>query len=256
MSSTIAITRAVSPTINQCELTHLQRDPIDFDRARTQHRAYEERLRALGCKVISLPTEEAYPDSVFVEDVALVLDEVAVMTRPGARSRQGEGAAVAAALTPYRDILHMQAPATLDGGDILRIDREIFVGVTSRSNDQGFSSLAELLRPFGYRVRAVEVRGCLHLKSAVTQAADDAVVLNPNWVDPTHFAAYQQIEVAGDEPSGANVVWLDGTCIAAAAFPRTNERLAEHDIALQTIDASELAKAEGALTCCSLLFST
>ena len=253
MTTTIAITRAVSPAINQCELTHLSRTPIDLDAARAQHRAYEARLRRLGCRVISLPADEAFPDSVFVEDVAFVVDEVALMTRPGARSRRGEEESVAAALAPYRQLEQMQAPATLDGGDLLRIDKKIFVGVTSRSNRAGIRALTDLLHPFGYTVYPLEVRGCLHLKSAVTQAAQESVVLNPAWIDVDHFRAYRCIEVAPQEPGGANVLWVNDVCLCASAFPHTNDRIAAQHIAVQPLDASELAKAEGALTCCSLL---
>ncbi|MEO8461275.1 MAG: dimethylargininase, partial [Dokdonella sp.] len=130
----VAITREVSPAMATCELTHLSRIPIDIALARKQHRAYCEALSALGCRVVSLPVEPDLPDSVFVEDVALVFDEVAVMTRPGAESRRTEGTAVANALSEYRNLLTTDAPATLDGGDVLRIGREIFVGVSARSN--------------------------------------------------------------------------------------------------------------------------
>src|ERR1051326_7151075 len=116
----VAVTREVSPAMEACELTHFERQPIDIARARAQHAAYREQLRGLGLSVLELPAEPAFPDSVFVEDPAIVLDEVAIMTRPGAESRRGESASLAAALAPYRPLRWMQPPATLDGGDILR----------------------------------------------------------------------------------------------------------------------------------------
>lgn len=174
----IAITRAVSPAIAACELTHLARRPIDFERARVQHHAYEAALVELGCEVHALPADVALPDSVFVEDVAVVLDEVAVVTLPGAPSRRAETAAVAEALAPYRPLRSIEAPATLDGGDVLRIGRTLYVGLTERTNRAGIDQMTAVLEPYGYRVRAMPVRGCLHLKSAVTLVAAGTVLGN------------------------------------------------------------------------------
>ncbi|MEW6335779.1 MAG: arginine deiminase family protein [Acidobacteriota bacterium] len=249
----IAITRKVSPAIGRCELTHLERTGIDAARAAAQHEAYERCLERLGCRVVSLPAEPELPDSVFVEDAAVVVAELAVITRPGAASRRAETASVAAALAPYRPLATIQAPATLDGGDVLVLGRRVVVGRSSRSDPAGIEQLRALLVPHGFAVEGIPVRGCLHLKSAVTWAAPDTVLLNPEWVDRSVFAGLRCVEVAAGEAYAANGLLLGDALIYPRAFPRTAERLAEHGIRLERIDVSELAKAEGAVTCCSVV---
>jgi dimethylargininase len=252
--SLIAITRQMSPRFSECELTHLERQPIDLDLARAQHRQYEAALRELGCEVMSLPSEPDLPDSVFVEDAALVFDEVAVITRPGADSRKPEAESIARALSPYRTLFTIEAPGTLDGGDVLRVGRTVYVGLSSRSNRSGVEQLQGFLAPYGYPVKGVEVTGCLHLKSAVTQVSEDTLLINSAWVDRAIFGEMRFIEVDAGEPSAANAVWIDDAVIYPASFPKTQQRLENAGLRLKIVDASEVAKAEGAVTCCSLIF--
>jgi dimethylargininase len=252
---TIAIARPVSPAINRCELTHLDREPIDLHRAADQHEAYERCLAELGCRVVRVPAEPELPDSVFVEDTAVVVDELAVMTRPGAVSRRAETASVARVLAEFRPLATIEAPGTLDGGDVLRVGRRFFVGQTGRSDRTGAAMLRALLEPHGYTVEAVPVTGCLHLKSAVSQVAAGAVLVNPLWVDATAFAPLRVVEVDPGEPAAANTLVLGGTVVAAVAYPRTAARLEALGLRVVRLDMSELAKAEGALTCCSLLLA-
>ena len=252
--SRVAITRQISPHFNECELTHLDRRPIDLDLARAQHHQYEAALRELGCRVISLPPELDLPDSVFVEDVALVFDEVAVITRPGADSRKPEAESIARALSPYRALYTVEAPGTLDGGDVLRVGKTVYAGLSSRSNRSGLEQLQGFLAPHGYTVKGVEVTGCLHLKSAVTQVSEDTLLINPAWVDRSIFGEMRFIDVDNGEPSAANAVWIDDAVIYPSSFPRTQHRLEEAGLHLQIVDATEVAKAEGAVTCCSLIF--
>lgn len=249
----LALTRAVSPTLADCELTHIDRTPIDVARAETQHAAYEEALRALGCEVRRVPAAPENPDAVFIEDTAVVLDELAIITRPGAESRRTEVEPVAAALAALRPLQRIEAPGTLDGGDVLVVGSSIFVGRTPRTNDDGIAQLRAAVAPFGYRVIPVEVTGCLHLKSAVTALDHDTVLCNPAWVDPVAFAPNAVALVADDEPSAANVVRVGERLLAASAYPRTNEMLKRRGYSVVTVPADELAKAEGAVTCCSLI---
>jgi len=249
-----AITRQVSPAINQCELTHLARQPINYELACEQHKQYEDALRSLGLEVISLDAEADLPDSVFVEDVALVLDECAIMLNPGASSRRPEVASVERALAPYRNIYRIQSPATVDGGDILRFGKTIYVGLSIRSSEEAIGQMEAILEPRGYKVRAVRVTGCLHLKSAVTQVSEDTLLINPEWISKDDFPGMQFIEVDPSEPYAANAVLVHSTIIFPSAFPKTREKLKEMDIPMLVVDADELAKAEGAVTCCSLLF--
>ena len=250
----VAITRAVSPAIADCELTHLARHPIDYTRAQTQHRAYEAALRDLGCLVQTLPADALLPDSVFVEDVAVVLDEVAVLTRPGAPSRRAETPAVAAALSPYRPLLAIEGPATLDGGDVLRIDRTLYVGLTDRTTQGAIDQLATLLAPYRYQVRAVPVEGCLHLKSAATLIAPGTVLCNRRWIDPSGFGGVDVLEVDPGEPYAANGLLVGDRVIYPTSFPATRRVLERRGLRLVPLDVSELQKAEGAVTCCSLVF--
>ncbi|MCA0376790.1 MAG: dimethylargininase [Gemmatimonadetes bacterium] len=252
-SGTIAITRAVSPTLADCELTHIAREPIDLARAVAQHAAYEAALATLGCRVVRAPDAPGCPDAVFIEDTAVVTDEVAVITRPGAASRRGESAAVAALLATWRPVVTLTDPATLDGGDVLVVGRAVFVGLSSRTNREGLQQLGAALAPHGYVVRGVPVAGVLHLKTAATALDDHTVLVNPAWVDPTAFAPLTAIPVDPGEPGAANVVRVGTQVLVAAAFPRTAQRLRDRGYAVTTVPADELAKAEGALTCCSLL---
>ena len=250
----IAITRKVSPSINQCELTYLERDPINLEIANDQHENYEKALRSLGLKVISLPPAPDLPDSVFVEDIALVLDEIAIITRPGAVSRRKEVADIKNALKPYRELVSIQAPGTLDGGDILAAGDTIYVGVSSRSNQEGIQQLQEFVNPFGYHVEAISVNGCLHLKSAVTLVGENIFLINPEWIDKEIFKGYRIIEIDEKEKNAANALLIDQTVIYQPSFPETAEKLADAGLNLKMVDSSELGKAEGALTCCSLIF--
>lgn len=252
----IAITRDVSPSLAACELSFVERAPIDLDRAIEQHRAYRAALATLGCEVHDLPAQPHCPDAVFVEDVAVVVDEVAVMTRPGAESRRGEGATVAPLLARWRTLRAIEAPGTLDGGDVLRIGKRVYVGQSARSNADGIAQLRALLAPHGYLVQGVPIRGCLHLKSAVTALADDAVLLQPAWVDREAFAGFRLVEVDAAEEHAANVLRIGERVVSPACFPRTHARIRAAGIEVVAVDVSELQKAEGAVTCCSLVFET
>lgn len=251
----VAITRRLTPAIAHCELTHIDRHPIDVALALAQHDRYERTLEVLGYDLIRLPAAPELPDSVFVEDTAVVVDELAVVTRPGAPSRRPETAAVAEVLAQRRPLARVVEPGTLDGGDVLRVGRRVFVGLTGRTNEEGIGQLRAALGPHGYTVTAVAVGGCLHLKSAVTQVAPETVLLNREWVDASAFARLELVDVDPAEPSAANTLMLDGTVVVASAYARTAARLEKAGLVLVRIDMSELAKAEGALTCCSILLN-
>lgn len=250
----IAITRDVSASLADCQLSFVDRDAIDIERAAAQHHAYRQALESLGCRVLSLPAQDAMPDAVFVEDVALVFDEIAIMTRPGAESRRAEGASVSEVLARYRSLRAIEASGTIDGGDVLRVGRTIHVGQSARSNADGIQQLRALVAEFGYTVQGVPTHECLHLKSAVTQVADDTLLIQPEWVDRDVFAGYRLIEIDPDEPHAANALRIGSGVVYPACFPRTRQRMADAGIDVTAVDLSELQKAEGATTCCSLVF--
>jgi dimethylargininase len=254
MKKLIAITRPVSLAIDRCELTHLERIPIDLKRAIAQHQRYEETLKSLGVEIISLPEEPDLPDAVFVEDTAVVLDECAIITRPGADSRKPETESIVRALAPYRLLHTIRAPGTLDGGDVLVIGKRIWVGLSTRSNQFAIDQMRTFLELYGYTVHGVPLSGCLHLKSAVTQVADDTLLINPEWVNKAKLPGMKFIEVDPSEPNAANALLVGETVIYQPAYPKTHLRLETAGIHPLLVDQSELAKAEGALTCCSLIF--
>ena len=255
-----AIIRPVSRSIDRCELTHLSREPIDYAAAVRQHADYEAALQRCGCDIVRIPAAHDMPDAVFVEDVAIVLDELAVMTRPGAVSRRNESPQVEAALARLRDVARIVEPGTLDGGDVLRVGKTFFVGRTTRSSDEGIEQLRARVSEFGYDVRAVDIRGCLHLKSAVTAVGEATLLGNSACVDRREFGDVDWIEVDAREPSAANALRIGNQVIYPRAFVHTvdllRRHLEAHNITLDLVDASELAKAEGGVTCCSLILRT
>ena len=250
----VALTRAVPPSIAECELTHLSRSPIDFDVAADQHHRYERALAELGCVVQRLPPTPELPDSVFVEDVAVVLPEIAIVTRPGAGSRRPETASVEAALRAFRPLARIEAPGTLEGGDVLRVGSTVFVGRSARTNAEGIRQLGAIASALGYGVVEVSVSGCLHLKTAVTEVADGTILLNPGWIETSPFAGLDRIEVHPSEPFAANALRIGEGVLYPAAHPRTRARLEAQGLALRSVAADELARAEAGLTCCSIVF--
>lgn len=251
----MAVTRGVSPSMADCELTFSPRVPIDIEGARTQHRAYEECLERLGCRVIQLASDPRLPDSVFIEDTAVVLNEIAIMAHSGARSRRAETKAVSQEIARHRKVTRIKPPATLDGGDVLVVGRSVFVGLSRRTNQAGLKQMDSLLTPLGYRVTGVPVLGALHLKSAVTQVADRTLLVNRNWTDASVFERTADlIDVAPGEPHAANALLVGDVVVYPAAHPQTRHRLDERGIKVMCLDISDLAKAEGGVTCCSLIF--
>src|SRR3954469_7846359 len=195
MASRIALTRAISASFARCELTYLDRLPIDVDRARQQHAAYEALLDSLGWEIVRLPALDDQPDAVFVEDAAIALEELAVVAPMGAASRSGESQTVAEGLARFRPVIGLEAPATLDGGDVLCIGRRVFVGLSRRTNAEAVDQLRRLLAPYEYQVFGVPVRGALHLKSACTYVGDETLLANADWVDTTPFSRLDILHV-------------------------------------------------------------
>ncbi|HFA51298.1 MAG TPA: dimethylargininase [Bacteroidetes bacterium] len=251
----IAITRPVSPKMADCQLTYQERQPIDIALATQQHSDYEDALKRLGCQIVQAPMEPELPDSVFVEDCAVVFDELAIITNPSAASRKPELDTIVEMLHPHRPLHFILPPGTLDGGDVLVIGKQIWIGLSGRSNQAAAEQVEALLQPHGYQVQAVEVKGCLHLKSAVSQVKTDTLLLNPAWVDAAHFEGFKIIETFPDEPHAANALMIGESVIYPVDYLLTAMLLADKGIELLLVDCSEVIKAEGGVTCCSLVFS-
>jgi dimethylargininase len=256
MTRTIAITRAPAATLAQCELTFRERTPIDVALARRQHDAYEHALRSLGIEVVRLPPRDEWPDSVFIEDAALVLDEVAVITRPGAPTRVAEGAALEDTLAHFRPLRHITAPATLDGGDVVRTGRALYVGKSTRTNDAGRAQLAAITGPLGYTVHAVGMRDCLHLKTACSALRDGLVLADPARIRTADLHHIAIVPVPPAESDAADVLVIGNTVLLPAGYPATRATLRENGFAVLEVDLSEFARAEGGPTCLSLVFTT
>ena len=249
----VAVTRDLSPRLADGERTYVDRDPIDMTLAKAQHHAYEEWLASKGCALVKAAPLPDSPDGVFVEDTAVVLDEVAVITRPGAASRRGETESVEVVLRRFRKILKL-GEGTMDGGDVLRVGRKIFVGQSARTNDRGIAHLRALVQPFGYTVSAVTMRDALHLKTAVTALDDETLIFNPEWVEARAFPSLKTIAVDPQEGFAANVLRLGDTLLIASEYPRTRAILEQNDFNVETVPVSEMMKAEAGVTCCSIVF--
>jgi dimethylargininase len=247
-----AITREPAATLAACELTFLDRSVIDYENALLQHEAYRSVLKALGLQVVCLPALDDLPDSTFVEDTAVLLPEIAVITNPGAESRRGESQSNARVLSDYREIEVIRTPATIDGGDVLTVGKRCFVGITSRTNRAGFEALSAIVRPLGYTSTAVETKDSLHLKTAITAVSDDTLLVNPQWLDTVDFTGFRILE--SREAFGANVLRIGDSVVVHEGFTKTNEMLRMEGFDLKTVNISEFLKAEAGLTCLSIVF--
>ena len=250
-----AYTRAVSPRLAECQLTHLARTPIDAALAARQHAAYEQAIAAAGFEIVQLPELPEDPDAVFVEDTALLLDGHAIITRPGAESRIGEVDSTAAGLADDFEV-HRIEHGHLDGGDVLRIGKRLYVGLSTRTDRGGAKALAELARPLGFEVVQAELRDCLHLKTGATFAGLDAagtpvLLFDEGSVDPAQFAGVEPVPVL--EAAAANCVRAGDRLILPAGNPNTAAALRERGFEVVEVNVSELQKAEAGVTCMSLI---
>lgn len=252
---TVAITHAPSPKIEQGQRTHLGRATIDIARARRQHEAYCQMLRDCGAEVQVMDVNREWPDSVFVEDTAIVLDEVAVLASMGAESRRGETAGIERELRNHQKVERIALPATIEGGDVLRMGRSLLVGVSSRTNRAGVNALDDVVRRYGYKVIPVPVHDCLHLKTACTALPDETLLVNPAWLDLAPLREFDRVPVPESEPWAANIALVGATVWVAAEHKRTAEMIRQRGFEVRTVELSEFAKAEGGVTCLSLLFS-
>jgi dimethylargininase len=253
--ATHALVRAVSRSLAACELEHLPRQAFDLERARAQHADYVRALESVGVTVTVLPEEPGLADSCFVEDPLVVLDEIAIVGRLARPSRAPEAMRIATAIAPFRRVVRIEAPGTLEGGDVLRLGRKLFVGLSGRTNEVGAEQFRRLAEPLGYEVAFVPVRGCLHLKTGATSPRDGCVLLNPAWIDPAGFRSLEILEVPPAEPWGANVLPVNGCVLVAASAPITLERLRARGTRTVPVDISELQKAEAGLTCLSVVWT-
>lgn len=257
MSPLTALLHSPSPRMNEAIRTHVAHEAIDLVKVIEQHAAYRQTLASCGIDVEVLDDNREHPDCVFIEDTAIVLDEIAILASMGAPSRAREPAKIEPALRRFREkVVRIEPPATIEGGDVLRVGRRLLVGVTARTNGKGIAALSEIVRPYGYVVVPVRVSGCLHLKSACTALPDGTLLVNPAWIDLGSVLGFELLGVHEEEPLAANVLSAGDAVIASAQSPGTVAEIARRGFDVRTVDLSELAKADGAVTCPSLVFRT
>jgi dimethylargininase len=248
-----AITHLPSPGMERGERTYVGAASIDYARALTQHAAYCGALAACGARVLTLDANCDLPDCVFVEDAAIVLDEVAVLMSMGAPSRRGELELIAEALRPFREMERIALPARIDGGDVVCSGHSLFVGASSRTDADGIAALRALVERHGYSVTPVPVRGCLHLKTSCSALPDGRFLVNPAWIDVVPLAGSKLLPVPASEPWAADVLPIGEAIIVADAFPATRALLERQGFRTVPVTVSEFAKAEGGVTCLSLI---
>ncbi|MGH7567121.1 MAG: dimethylarginine dimethylaminohydrolase family protein [Gemmatimonadota bacterium] len=252
----VALTREPSASLDAGERTFRARAPIDLELVRLQHHEYRRALSECGAHVVTLPALDDLPDAVFIEDVAIMLDEVALLLPMGVNSRREEPEQVAGEIARWREVVRLPEGSRAEGGDVVQLGRTLYVGRTGRTDEAGFAALGAAVSPRGYRVIPVEVAGCLHLKSACTALDEETILINPAWVDASAFEAERAIEVPAGEPGAANALQAGGSVLLQAGCPRTLERVAQAGFEARAVDVGEFAKAEGSLTCLSLVFES
>jgi dimethylargininase len=228
--------------------------PIDIELARAQHAAYCAALESLGLRLVHLDADDRFPDCCFVEDAGLVIDDLAVVTRPGAESRRGEVDAVEAALRNHRAVQRIAPPATLDGGDVLRIGGRLYVGLSGRTTSAAVGQLERLVGDGGVTVVPLPVRGILHLKSACTYLGAKTIVMRAGHLDEAPFSDYRIIPVPPGEAHAANCLAVNGVVMVPAEAPQTRRRIEAAGFETLELDISESRKAGGGLTCSSIIF--
>jgi dimethylargininase len=252
----IALTHVPSPCLADGERTHVGRVPIDYGLALRQHAAYRDMLRRRGAEVIALDSYSDQPDCVFVEDTAVVLDEIAVLALMGAASRRDETAGIEPVLRKYRELHRIEPPATLEGGDVLLVGKTLLVGLSSRTNLQGVRALESIGRHHGYKVVPIQLKDCLHLKSACTALPDRSLLVNPAWLDIEALQDFEMLLIPSREPWAADILTIGRTVCVLAPHIETAELIRKRGFAVETVDLSEFAKAEGGITCLSILFNS
>jgi len=249
----LALTHLPSPHMAACLRMQADAPPIDGQVAARQHAEYRRMLRRCGATLRVLRANRRYPDCVFIEDTAVVLDEAAILCSMGHSSRRGEPAGIEPVLRRYREICRIELPATIDGGDVLRVGRRLIVGLSRRTNVAAAGLLSTIAGRYGYEVAPVAVTGCLHLKSACTALPDGRLLANPAWVDCSALRQFELVPIPACEPKAANVALVGETVCAAAGHPQTVDLLRNLGFHVVTTDLSEFAKADGCVTCLSLL---
>lgn len=252
---TQAIVRAIPNSFSHAITHNVPTAPINVELAKKQHRQYVDTLRSLGLTIVELPAQEQLPDSCFVEDTAVFLDKVALITMPGALSRRAETQSVREVLSGYAtSVTEMTLPATLDGGDCMRVGPRIYVGLSARTNQDGITLLKNTFAPLGFQVISVPLTDILHLKCVVSPLGSNRILLAEGTVAPRCFEPNEIVFAPKEEQYAANCISIGNDVIMPAGFPITQRRLQWEGYKVHALDMSEIRKADGSMTCSSILF--
>lgn len=249
-----AIVRAIPNTYQDCVTIAPDKPVINVELAKQQHAAYCKTLEQLDLKLIRIEADDALPDCCFTEDTAIVFGDVAIITNPGTISRIAETAEMEKVLTPLKNIHHLSSPATIDGGDVLKIDQKIFIGISSRTNEEAIKQVATILHSKGYDVIGVKIRDTLHLKSVCTNVGKGCILLAEGHLDKKIFSEYDIIIVPEEESYAANCLVVNGKVLLPKGFPKTKSLVEAKGFSVIEMDMTEIEKADGALTCLSIIF--
>lgn len=249
-----AIVRGVPDSFQNCITTFHGKPEINIGLAKQQHREYSRTLSSLGLTVIRLRADNTLPDCCFTEDTAIVVDELAIITIPGAPGRIPETIVIEKELSAFKTIVHIKQPGTIDGGDVLKIGKTIFIGASARTNQEGIRQVATIVKPLGYGVVPVKIKDTLHLKSVCTYLGRGCILLAQGYFDDTAFSEYDKVVVPKEEEYCANCLVIKGNVLIPRGFPRTKELIGKNGFPVIELDMSEIEKAEGALTCLSVIF--
>ena len=253
MKFTHAITRQPGENFSQGITTSNLGVP-SYPKILEQHTAYVESLKQVGLETIELKALPNFPDAYFVEDVAVITPEVAVITNPGAAARSGEQLAIEPVLAQYRAIENIQPPGTLDGGDVLMVGKHFFIGISERTNPLGAAQLGAILERFGNTWMAVPVGAGLHLKSSVNWVGENNLLVSAGFAGQPEFENFRQIVVDSAEEYACNTLWINDILLTPRGFPKTREQLETLGLPIIEVDTSEAQKMDGGLTCMSLRF--
>jgi len=254
MTDTFAIVRDVPESFNRCVSNSNTFDDIDTERAKWQHQQYCNTLSLLGINLIRLDTDDSLPDCCFTEDTVVIVDDLAIITSPGIKSRVAETIALEKTLSLYKNIIRINQPGTIEGGDVLIIERTLYIGISSRTNTEGIRQIAAILEPRGYWIVPVEIRNTLHLKSVCSYLGNGRIILAEGYFDLNIFSGFEKIIVPKEEAYSANCLYVNKRILIPKGFPETKELLEEKGLHVVELEMSEFRKADGALTCLSVIF--
>lgn len=249
-----AIIRGVPNTYEKCITSRTFENKIHAELAREQHMQYCEILEQLGLTLIIIQPDDRFPDCCFVEDPAIVIGEIAILSRMGAKSRIGEEIQVGNTLSKYKEVHQIKPPGTIDGGDVLRIDEKVYIGLSERTNHFAIQQVHTIISDYGYRVIPVKIRNILHLKSACTYIGNNYIVMFPGHFDDRIFSEYDKIIIGEREAHSANCLSVNGKVLVQKGYPHTKSLIENEGFETVEIEISEFRKGGGSLTCLSIIF--